>query len=189
MCSRLSATPSSSASPEAALTIVSGGQTGVDRGALDGARDAGLPQGGWCPRGRRAEDGVIPCCYPLRETDLVDYAERTGRNVRDSEGTVLLTFGPLAGGSALTQTLAEEAGRPLLLLDARALSVSVAQRRLLRFVTEHGIHRLNVAGPRESEAPGAQAWARRLILGLGRDLDATDDPRKKSPGDNGKEQR
>ena len=104
------------------LTIVSGGQTGVDRGALLGAQEAGLACGGWCPRGRRAEDGPISARFPLRETDTTDYAERTHRNVRDSDGTLLLQFGELRGGSALTSEAAGERGKPLLVLDTTGRS-------------------------------------------------------------------
>ena len=76
--------------------IISGGQTGVDRAALDVALDAGLPCGGWCPRGRRAEDGPIVAQYPLMETDSPDYQMRTRRNVEDADATLILTLGPLA---------------------------------------------------------------------------------------------
>lgn len=152
--------------PEAPLTIVSGGQTGVDRGALEAAQAVGLGTGGWCPRGRRAEDGVIPDRFPLRETASADYAERTACNVRDSDGTLLLAFGPLQGGSALTQALARDAGKPLLLLDAGECRPRDALPTLVAFIVEHGIDRLNVAGPRESEAPGAAVWARALITAL-----------------------
>ena len=71
--------------------IVSGGQTGVDRAALDVGLAWGLPIGGWCPRGRTAEDGPIPARYPLRETESAKYDVRTRRNVRDSDGTLILT--------------------------------------------------------------------------------------------------
>mgnify|MGYP003793290687 CR=1 FL=1 len=86
--------------------IVSGGQTGVDRAALDVAMQLGIPVGGWCPRGRRAEDGRIPDSYPLREASSVNYAKRTELNVRDSDGTLILSGGPLTGGTALTESLA-----------------------------------------------------------------------------------
>ncbi len=91
--------------------IVSGGQTGVDRAALDAALALGVPCGGWCPRGRRAEDGEIPARYPLRETPLPTYEQRTEWNVRDADGTLVLTRGPASGGTALTLALAERLGR------------------------------------------------------------------------------
>src|SRR5512135_124388 len=97
--------------------IVSGGQTGVDRAALDAARQLGLECGGWCPRGRRAEDGKVASGYPLRETPSEDYAQRTEWNVRDSDATLVLTHGRPAGGTALTIAVARRLGKPLLVLD------------------------------------------------------------------------
>ncbi|HEY7840487.1 MAG TPA: putative molybdenum carrier protein, partial [Gammaproteobacteria bacterium] len=92
--------------------IVAGGQTGVDRAALDAAIRHGIAHGGWCPRGRLAEDGTVPDRYALRETNSWDYAERTERNVLDSNGTLILNSGPLEGGTLLTREFAEEHGRP-----------------------------------------------------------------------------
>ncbi len=82
--------------------IISGGQTGVDRAALDVAIELELPCGGWCPRGRLAEDGTVPDRYPLQETRSAEYAERTERNVIDSDGTLIIATRPLTGGTALT---------------------------------------------------------------------------------------
>src|SRR3989442_2721366 len=93
------------------VEIVSGGQTGVDRAALDTALALGLPCGGWCPRGRRAEDGPLPTRYPLRETPSSSYPERTVWNVRDSDGTLILHRGRLSGGTALTLRLVSRHGR------------------------------------------------------------------------------
>ena len=100
--------------------IVSGGQTGVDRAALDVALKLGIPCGGWCPRGRRAEDGPIDACYPLQETPTQEYPQRTEWNVRDSDGTLVLTFGRPKGGTALTIRLAERLTRPCLVVDLDA---------------------------------------------------------------------
>jgi len=140
--------------------VVSGGQTGVDRAALDAARSLGLPHGGWCPRGRRAEDGPIDAGYPLEETPTDDYAERTRWNVRDSDGTLVLTRGRPSGGTALTVGLARRQGRPLLVLDltARPDAGDVA-----RWIHEAGIGVLNVAGPRESQKPGIYEEARLFL--------------------------
>lgn len=150
------------------LTIVSGGQTGVDRGALEGARTAGLVTGGWCPRGRRAEDGTIPAGFGLQETGQDDYDTRTRRNVRDSDGTLLIGFGPLSGGSALTVEACRALGRPLLALDADRCGPDAAEplADTLAFLAAHRIRVLNVAGPRESEAAGARSWARRFLVRL-----------------------
>src|SRR5690606_30676655 len=99
------------------VRVVSGGQTGVDRAALDAALRLGLPCGGWCPAGRWAEDGPIPERYPLRETESADPAERTARNVRDSDATLILSPRPLRGGTAGTREVAERLGRPFHVAD------------------------------------------------------------------------
>ena len=140
--------------------IVSGGQTGVDRAALDLALDLGLAAGGWCPAGRWAEDGAVPRRYPLRETSSADPAVRTRRNVRDSDATLILSPVPLAGGTALTARVARTLGRPCLALDPRDRSAVRALRRWLEAVRPAV---LNVAGPRASEAPGLGVAARRVL--------------------------
>jgi hypothetical protein len=146
------------------LTIVSGGQSGADRGALDAAIELGLPHGGWCPRGRRAEDGPIPDRYRLRETDSPEYAVRTLRNVLDSDGTLLVTRGAPAGGSALTASLARRHRRPLLHLDLDALAWDGAVATLRAWLAAHPIATLNVAGPRASGCPGIAAMVRALLV-------------------------
>lgn len=144
--------------------IVSGGQTGVDRAALDAALAAGFPCGGWCPAGRRAEDGPIPPRYPLHETATSDYAERTRLNARDSDATLILAFRePLTGGVLLTREAAERLGRPCLVLDPR---LPEATSRVERWLREHAVTALNVAGPRESAAPGIYAEALALLRGV-----------------------
>jgi hypothetical protein len=150
------------------LRIVSGGQTGVDRGALSGALQGGLACGGWCPAGRRAEDGPIPEQFPLRELEDRDYAARTRRNVADSDATVILAFGEPGGGTALTARCARALGRPLLVLDAHALTPGEACGKLMEFLADRKVRVLNVAGPRASDAPGAAAFARELVLDLAR---------------------
>jgi hypothetical protein len=138
------------------VKVVSGGQTGVDRAALDAALACGLPVGGWCPQGRQAEDGPLAARYPLRETPLLDPAQRTVWNVRDSDGTLVLLVSEPAGGTALTVAEAVRMGRPLLVLSlARPRRPEV----VLDWMAEHAIRVLNVAGPRESEAPGLYALA------------------------------
>ncbi len=135
------------------ITIVSGGQTGADRAALDWALVHGVPHGGWCPHGRLAEDGVIDSRYLLSETPDEHYSQRTEWNVRDSDGTVILSIADeLTGGSRLTAEFARQWGKPFLRL-ARASSKGDAGERLRHFVREHGIRVLNVAGPRASNEP------------------------------------
>jgi hypothetical protein len=140
--------------------VVSGGQTGVDRAALDVARERGLPCGGWCPRGRRAEDGVIPERYALKETPSSDYSERTEWNVRDSDATLVLTWGPPTGGTAHTIERAVFWGRLLLIVD---LSGTPGPSLVRDWLRSEGVRVLNVAGPRESGRPGVYAKARRLL--------------------------
>jgi hypothetical protein len=131
--------------------IVSGGQTGVDRAALDVAIRLGIACGGWVPRGRRAEDGPIPSRYPMRETESRAYAERTRRNVADGDATLILTRGQLTGGTALTAACAAALGRLYRIVDLRR-APSPADTRT--WLCDNALGILNVAGPRESSTPG-----------------------------------
>ena len=131
--------------------IVTGGQTGVDRAALDVAMQLGIPVGGWCPRGRRAEDGRIPDSYLLLEASSVNYAKRTELNVRDSDGTLILSGGPLTGGTALTKSLAQRLRKPVFVVDLRD---DPAPNVTDEWLAANSIQTLNVAGPRESQQPG-----------------------------------
>jgi len=142
--------------------LVSGGQTGVDRAALDAALEHGFPCGGWCPKGRLAEDGAIDARYPLTETRSARYEERTLANVRDSDATLILARGELTGGTAYTARVASELGRPLLVVEPDPGRVP----RVIAWLAGHAVRTLNVAGPRESGAPGIYAEARRFLLGL-----------------------
>jgi hypothetical protein len=137
----------------ATLKIVSGGQTGADRAALDWARAHGVPHGGWCPKGRGAEDGPIGPEYRLEETPSADPAQRTEWNVRDSDGTVIFSIAEgLSGGSRLTAELAERRRKPCLHL-VRARATPEPASALRAFQQAHRIRVLNVAGPRALEAP------------------------------------
>ena len=128
----------------------------MDRGALEAALALRFPCGGWCPRGRRAEDGRIPDRYPVRESTSAHYPARTAQNVREADGTLVLTRGPADRGTALTLRLAGQHGRPMLHLD---LQDRPAPAAVLEWLAAHGIRVLNVAGPRESRAPGIQEEA------------------------------
>ncbi len=141
------------------LRIVSGGQTGVDRGALDAALQAGAPCGGWCPADGMAEDGIIDARYGLMPLPQGGYAERTRRNVVDSDATLILYFGELEGGTALTAACCEKLGRPLLLIDALTMNPEQAALRARDFILRHAVQHLNVAGPRASKTPVAHAYA------------------------------
>ncbi|MCX8091262.1 MAG: putative molybdenum carrier protein [Verrucomicrobiae bacterium] len=160
------AAPKRVATPLPLERIVSGGQTGVDRAALDVAMELGVPHGGWCPRGRLAEDGPISSAYRLQETPEPVYAQRTEWNVRDSDGTVIFSVAEeLTGGSALTRQLAAALGKPCLHLAEQRDGRS-ALRKLRAFIRRHHIRTLNVAGPRLSTEPGAAAFARRVLTAL-----------------------
>jgi hypothetical protein len=148
-----------------ALEIRSGGQTGVDRAALDAALDAAIPCGGWCPARRRAEDGPIPARYPLDETASCNYAERTRRNVHDSGATLIVTRGSPTGGTALTGEFAHEMGRALKIVDLSAAGFDPDRSadEAVGWITECGVSILNVAGPRESTIPGIYGAARPFL--------------------------
>lgn len=151
-------TPAPEASP--LRRVVSGGQTGVDRAALDVALELGFEVGGWIPKGRRAEDGPLPARYPLAETGSKDYAARTARNVRDSDGTLVLTRGEPTGGTALTIKSAEKLGRPCLVVD---LDLGESPGRVAAWAARYRVATLNVAGPRESGQPGIYDQAARWL--------------------------
>jgi hypothetical protein len=149
--------------------LVSGGQTGADRAALDLAIRLGIPYGGWCPLGGRAEDhpdapGLLRDYPGLRETPSDDASVRTEWNVRDSDATLLLTDRPdsLSGGTALTRDLAVRLGRPFLVTstgDAEPVRAWLREQR----EESRGDIVLNVAGPRESKEPGLYVAACRLL--------------------------
>lgn len=132
--------------------IVSGGQTGADRAALDFAIEHKIPHGGWCPKNRLAEDGKIAAIYSLIATPSEGYEQRTEWNVRDSDGTVIFSLAPrLSGGSLMTQKFARQWGKPELHLSRSKMSVEKAALLLLSFIKKNHIRILNVAGPRSSK--------------------------------------
>jgi predicted Rossmann-fold nucleotide-binding protein len=139
------------------IKIISGGQTGADRGGLDAAIRAGLPHGGACPKNRLAEDGQIPPKYNMQEMFSPKYAHRTEQNVIDSDATVVFTYGLPQGGSLLTVNLAEKHNKPCLWLDMYKTENELASE-LASWLDALTIPEiiLNVAGSRESTAPGIQ---------------------------------
>jgi hypothetical protein len=144
--------------------VVSGGQTGADRAALEVALECGLEIGGWVPRGRLAEDGPLAGRYAgLVETESDDPAVRTARNARDSDATLILSHGPLSGGSRRTLEEAGALGRPVLHLDLEALSRDSAAALLREWLGRVRPRCLNVAGPRASEDPGIHAAAAAVL--------------------------
>lgn len=142
------------------MKLRSGAQTGVDRAALDLALELGIRCGGWCPKGRRAEDGAIPSKYPVEETPSAEYHERTEWNVRDSDGTLILTIGKATGGTALTIEFTRKHQRPSLVVD---LSAPVNSDAIKEWITSNQIHELNVAGPRASKHPDIYDRAKKLL--------------------------
>lgn len=148
--------------------IVSGGQTGVDRGALDFAIRHGYPHGGWAPRGRKAEDGLIPLKYQLTELADGGYRQRTRRNVEDSDGTLIVNVGELDGGTLATQAFAQQRRKPHLVVQLDAGVTADVASNVLAWLREYTVKTLNVAGPRESKRPGVY----RLTVAL---LEAVDD--------------
>jgi hypothetical protein len=153
--------------------IVSGGQTGVDRAALDAALAHDVSVGGWCPRGRRAEDGPIPERYPLQETPSAAYEQRTAWNVRDSDGTLIVTDGTLEGGTALTMREARRQGRAVLHVRT---SDPVPVEMIRAWGEDHDVRVLNVAGPRASEVDGIYDRARTILDALLAEVTAAGDP-------------
>ena len=143
------------------LRIVSGGQTGVDRAALDAALELGLACGGWCPKGRWAEDGEIPARYPLTETLSNDPAQRTRANVAESDATLVLTDGEPTDGTRLAMSAAGDLNKPCLCVD---FTVGADIERVRAWIDETGAACLNIAGPRESNAPGIYEMAHGFLV-------------------------
>ncbi|MBE0469966.1 MAG: putative molybdenum carrier protein [Methyloprofundus sp.] len=145
------------------MKIVSGGQTGVDRAALDAAIECNIEAGGWCPDGRKAEDGRIAEHYPLIELPRAGYKKRTLKNVQDSDGTVIIYFSMLSGGTKLTVDFCIKEKKPYVLIDANQLSELQAVQEIIAFIAEFKIQTLNVAGPRASNAVRAYSYPKAVI--------------------------
>ena len=153
--------------------IISGGQTGVDRAALDVAAEAGLQRGGWCPAGRRAQDGEVPEEYPLEETPSREYEQRTEWNVRDADATLIVNRGPPDGGTLYTRTAAREMDRPYLVVQLEEMDGEEMEEaelaRVRTWLEEEDVEILNLAGPREEKRQGiyeeAAAFLRALLSG------------------------
>ncbi|MRR59150.1 MAG: hypothetical protein EG824_13200 [Deltaproteobacteria bacterium] len=145
--------------------VISGGQTGVDRAGLDAAMEAGIPVGGYCPKGRLAEDGTVPEKYPLIELSVGGSPARTEKNVMESDGTLILNVGRLSGGTRLTRDFAKKHAKPCLILN---LDRNTKTGPAVQWARENRVRVLNIAGPRESKQPGlhvrAFAFLCRLFL-------------------------
>jgi hypothetical protein len=153
------------------LKIISGGQTGVDRAALDAALALGATCGGWCPSGRTAEDGTIPAHYPMTELKTGDYMHRTIQNVIDSDGTLIFYFNDLEGGTEQTVYHCIKLGKPYKLIDGAEIPISRAVEIAVLFVRSRFLRSLNVAGPRASMCPRAYPYAFQVVTCLLRQLE------------------
>jgi hypothetical protein len=136
--------------------IISGGQTGVDRAALDWAIANSIPHGGWCPLGCRAEDGAIDLRYNLVETVEYEYPPRTRKNIKESDGTLILNLGLLERGTKKTFNYAQSIGKPCFVVQIEA---DITPLSLRAWVERYNVKSLNIAGPRESRRPGIYEWA------------------------------
>jgi len=137
--------------------IISGAQTGADRGALNAAIVVGIPHGGWCPKGRKAEDGAIPDQYQVKETESANYQVRTEKNVLDADATVIIASYPLGPGTVLTLDLCLKHRRRVMIIQT-GWSTPQAAVAICTFITENNVKVLNVAGSRESRCPGIQTF-------------------------------
>lgn len=131
--------------------IISGGQTGADQAALDVAIKLGISHGGWIPKGRLTENGMLDDKYHLKEMETASYNTRTEQNVIDSDGTLIISHGKLTGGSEYTRDMALRHGRPCLHIDLNKTESSQAARQIKHWLAEHEMEVLNVAGPRASK--------------------------------------
>lgn len=143
--------------------VVSGGQTGVDRAALDAAMEQGIACGGWCPAGRLADDGVIPDRYPVRETADMDHTVRTEHNVRDSDGTLMFYRGTLQGGTAYAVLMARHLRRPVMAIN---MDQPFDADAIIDWLAGNRIGVLHIGGQRESSSPGIYEAARACIREL-----------------------
>lgn len=146
--------------------IISGGQTGADQGALDGAISCGFPHGGSLPAGRKTETGMLPLSYQMTELESDHYGDRTERNVIDADGTLILSHGQLTGGSALTEKIAQRLHKPCMHIDFTLTPMDEAGARVAAWIEESEIRILNVAGPRASSDPRIYQLTKDLITGL-----------------------
>lgn len=146
--------------------IISGGQTGADRAALDAGLEANYPTGGFCPPGRMAEDGVIDEKYPLQELPMGGYRQRTKKNVECSDGTVIFYETILQGGSKLTEEFCVKAEKPYKLIDISRVNTNIAIDLIQDFIHYNQIKVLNIAGPRQSGCAGIYPFVKAVIYRL-----------------------
>ncbi len=148
------------------MKIISGGQTGADRAALDAAITLQIDHGGWLPKGRKTEEGPLPLQYKLQELASAKYRDRTEQNILDSDGTLLFSFGPLTGGSALTEALAVRHNRPCLHINLELISLKKTYNAVELWLEEYSINTVNIAGPRASGEPRIYDAVYQVLLGV-----------------------
>lgn len=153
--------------------IISGGQTGVDRGALDACIYKRFKHSGWCPKGRLAEDGKIDTKYNLKETAKSDYETRTYKNVADSDATIIISNAKLKGGTLLTKQFAENLDKPVLVIYPEDSAAENLIIKMITFIQNNNVFILNVAGPRKSEWNVGYEFAFKLISGLIKEIQKT----------------
>jgi hypothetical protein len=146
------------------MMIISGGQTGADQAALDAAIALNIAHGGWVPKGRKTEVGPLPASYKLRELASARYRDRTEKNILTADGTLIFSFGPLVGGSALTEALAIRHNRPFLHIDFE--QNEHATRIVQGWVEREQLAVLNVAGPRASSEPRIYSAVYTLLMAI-----------------------
>ena len=146
--------------------MISGGQTGADRAALDVTIELGIEHGGWLPKGRKTEAGRLPAKYQLKEMPTDSYPERTEQNVIDSDGTLIISHGALTEGSEYTWKMAERHGKPWIHVDANRISIDAAVQLIRAWINGSQIKVLNVAGPRASKDPKIYDTTKRLLTVL-----------------------
>ena len=144
--------------------IISGGQTGVDRAGLDAAIELGIEHGGYAPKGRIAEDGLIPEKYNLEELTKGGYPARTKKNIESSDGSLIFCKGTPKTGTKLTVEYARKIGKPFLVLDSDAVNQPTAVRLIQEWIEDEKIEILNVAGPRLSSAPMVSILAKKILI-------------------------
>ncbi len=148
------------------MKIISGGQTGADQAALDAAIALNIPHGGWLPKGRKTENGPLHLRYALQELKSVRYRDRTEKNILNADGTLIFSFGPLSGGSALTEALAIRHDRPFLHIDLELISKTQATTMVESWLQTMHIETVNIAGPRASSEPRIYKAVYSLLTGI-----------------------
>ena len=152
-------------------TIISGGQTGVDRAALDACLNLNFPCGGWCPAGRKAEDGKITLNYPLKEIRSTSYDERTRKNIQESDATLIIYKDELTGGTLLTFNYSKETGKPIFLFKLSPFFIDEPLEQLIHFLEINEVETLNFAGPRDSQWTEAYKYSYLVCAELIKKLD------------------